>query len=110
MIACLSPSDNYKDENISTLTYATKASYIHNEPTRNDDPKVKLIMELKAKIQSLQNELKAANDHIAFLTQMGGGAAGAPGSENYKQFGVPTLPKTVESSKMPTTLNTIQPP
>ena len=47
MIACLSPSDAYREENISTLAYATKASYIHNEPTRNDDPKVKLIMELK---------------------------------------------------------------
>ena len=28
MIACLSPSDAYADENVSTLNYATKASHI----------------------------------------------------------------------------------
>lgn len=32
MIACLSPSDYYVDENISTLNYATKASFIANIP------------------------------------------------------------------------------
>jgi len=40
MIACMSPSDAYVDENISTLTYATKASYIANDPKWNDDPKI----------------------------------------------------------------------
>jgi len=30
MIACLSPSDLYAEENISTLNYATKASFIQN--------------------------------------------------------------------------------
>lgn len=40
MIACMCPSDAYIDENISTLTYATKASYIANDPKRNDDPKM----------------------------------------------------------------------
>ena len=40
MIACVCPADNYSDENISTLTYATKASYIANDPKRNDDPKM----------------------------------------------------------------------
>lgn len=62
MIACMCPSDLYIDENISTLTYATKASYIANDPKRNDDPKVQLISELKAKIGKLETELKAAND------------------------------------------------
>lgn len=38
MIACLSPNDLFLDENISTLTYATKASKIKNEPTINRDP------------------------------------------------------------------------
>lgn len=47
MIACLSPSDLYLEENISTLNYATKASYISNEPIKNEDPKIKLINELK---------------------------------------------------------------
>ena len=41
MIACLPPSDNFIDENITTLTYATKAMYISNDPKRNDDPQIK---------------------------------------------------------------------
>ena len=41
MIACLPPSDHFIDENITTLTYATKAMYISNDPKRNDDPKIK---------------------------------------------------------------------
>ncbi len=57
MIACLSPSDLFVEENISTLTYATKASFISNEPIKNEDPKMKLINELKSKVVSLQREL-----------------------------------------------------
>jgi len=53
MIACLSPSDFYVEENISTLNYATKASHISNEPIKNEDPKVKMINELKAKVKGL---------------------------------------------------------
>jgi hypothetical protein len=58
---------------VSTLNYATKASYIANDPIRNDDPKIKMIQELKAKIDALQRELKAANDHISLLTQLTNG-------------------------------------
>ena len=43
MVACLAPSDAYVEENLSTLNYAMKASFIANEPTQNLDPKVKLI-------------------------------------------------------------------
>ncbi len=57
MIACLSPSDAFVEENLSTLAYATKASYISNEPIKNEDPKMKLINELKTKVVSLQREL-----------------------------------------------------
>lgn len=53
MIACLSPSDMFVEENLSTLTYATKASYISNEPTKNEDPKMKMINELKTKVMAL---------------------------------------------------------
>lgn len=41
MIACLSPSNNYIEENISTLNYATKASFISNIPQKNEDPKMR---------------------------------------------------------------------
>lgn len=64
MIACLSPSDAYSEENLSTLTYATKASFISNEPVKNEDPKMKLIHELKVKVGTLQRELSQANNHI----------------------------------------------
>jgi hypothetical protein len=57
MIACLSPSDAYVEENLSTLAYATKASFISNEPVKNEDPKMKMINELKQKVASLQREL-----------------------------------------------------
>ena len=43
MIACINPNDAFMDENISTLTYATKATYITNQPVINDDPRTKII-------------------------------------------------------------------
>jgi hypothetical protein len=64
MVACLAPSDAYVEENLSTLNYAMKASFIANEPTQNLDPKVKLIAELREKVQSLTKELAAAHNHI----------------------------------------------
>ena len=72
MIACLSPSDAFVEENLSTLAYATKASFISNEPTKNEDPKMQLINELKTKVQSLQRELAHANNHIEFLSGLTG--------------------------------------
>jgi hypothetical protein len=36
----VSPSDKMIEENISTLNYAKKASYIANEPKKNLDPKI----------------------------------------------------------------------
>jgi len=44
------PSDNFIDENITTLTYATKASYISNEPKWNDDPRLKKMRQLRERI------------------------------------------------------------
>jgi len=48
MIACLNPCDAYIEENLSTLQYASRASHIHNKPIKNDDPKSRLIEELKS--------------------------------------------------------------
>jgi len=47
MISALSPSDTFLEENISTLNYSTKAAYIANKPIKNQDPKIRLISELK---------------------------------------------------------------
>ena len=79
MIACIAPSDRFFEENVSTLNYATRASYIANAPTKNIDPKIREIQELKKKNKSLQLELYNANQHIEFLTSMT--------SEELKQFG-----------------------
>jgi kinesin family protein 4/21/27 len=61
MIACLNPCDLHMDENLSTLTYASKASYISNKPIRNDDPKLRQIEELKQQVKVLTEELFQAN-------------------------------------------------
>ena len=64
MIACLSPSNMFIEENISTLNYATKASFISNIPMKNEDPKMKLVNELKDKVLRLEKELSSANNYI----------------------------------------------
>ena len=70
MIACLSPSDAYLEENISTLNYASRAAEIMNEPMKNEDPAQKIIDEQKRIIKELQNELQTANDHIIWITNL----------------------------------------
>lgn len=47
MIACLNPCDSQIEENISTLQYASQASYISNKPVINLDPKARAIEILK---------------------------------------------------------------
>ena len=78
MIACLTPNDAFLDENISTLTYATRASYITNCPVRNDDPKVKTINQLKKQLRDVTGELEKANQHIEFLSSLGQKAEKGP--------------------------------
>lgn len=77
MVACLSPSDQFAEENLSTLNYATKASFIQNQPNQNVDPKLRLIAELKEKVRSLQKELEGAHEHIQMLTELTEGKAPA---------------------------------
>ena len=55
---------------MSTLTYATKASYITNQPTVNDDPQTKVVNELKRQVRGLTEELSKANQHIEMITSM----------------------------------------
>lgn len=67
---------------MSTLTYATKASYITNQPTVNDDPRNKTINELKRQVKGLTEELTRANQHIEMLS----GMQGHPGSERSEEM------------------------
>ena len=72
MIACLHPSDRYFEENQSTLTYASKAAQIANTPVKNDDPKTKIIEELKVQNKQLTQELMRANYYIQMTNQGSG--------------------------------------
>ena len=47
MIACLTPSDRYIDENLSTLNYASKAKVMKNQPKVNEDAKGTKISDLR---------------------------------------------------------------
>ncbi|GLD99647.1 hypothetical protein PINS_up008373 [Pythium insidiosum] len=64
MVACLSPSDAFVDENLSTLVYASKAQAIANHPTKNEDPKTLLIQELRREVESLRTQLAQAHEVI----------------------------------------------
>jgi kinesin family protein 4/21/27 len=60
------------EENISTIQYASRANHIHNKPTKNDDPKQKMIDELKKQLANCKEELLQANQTIEFLTKITG--------------------------------------
>ena len=56
MIACTSPSENYLEETLSTLKYATRARSIENKPVLRVDPKEQLIYNLKREAKLLRIE------------------------------------------------------
>lgn len=72
MLACLNPCDAQMDENLSTLSYASKASFISNKPIKNEDPKNQQIADLKRQIKILTEELANANETINFLSSLTG--------------------------------------
>lgn len=45
MVAALSPADYNYDETLSTLRYASRAKFIQNKPTINEDPKDTMLRE-----------------------------------------------------------------
>ena len=64
MIAWVAPSDTFFDENLSTLSYATKTGQISNEPVKNFDPKSKAMKDLQSELSSLRTELTDAYKQI----------------------------------------------
>jgi kinesin family member 12 len=70
MIACISPSEAYADETISTLNYATRTMNIKNKPVVQVDAKEQVIFNLKREIQLLQLENQYLKGQIM---QMNGG-------------------------------------
>jgi hypothetical protein len=59
MIACLAPVDTFYEENLSTLEYARQAGRITNQVTMNEDPRTRLIRELRAEVAFLREQLAA---------------------------------------------------
>jgi hypothetical protein len=62
MVACLSPSDAYLDENLSTLSYASRAQSIKNKPVKNQDPTTRAIHRLKEQMSLLKRQLVEAQN------------------------------------------------
>jgi hypothetical protein len=60
MIACVSPSQVYGEETISTLNYATRTMNIKNKPVVQMDAKEQIIYNLKREIYLLKLE----NDYL----------------------------------------------
>jgi len=70
MIACISPSNQYAEETLSTLSYASRAMNIKNKPVVQMDPKEMIIFNLKREIQFLRIE----NDYLRQVaTDLNGG-------------------------------------
>ncbi len=92
------------DENLSTLSYASKASFISNKPVKNEDPKTQQISDLKRQVKILTEELANANETINFLSSLTGqnpaminknlgrvgGVSTAPGSRSGANRRTPT--------------------
>ena len=62
MIAAISPADYNYSESLSTLSYANRVLSIKTTATVNEDPKVKLIKDLKAQVAVLQRQAASGLD------------------------------------------------
>jgi hypothetical protein len=70
MIACVSPSEAYAEETISTLNYATRTMNIKNKPILQMDAKEQIIFNLKREIQLLRMENSYLKEQV---TRLNGG-------------------------------------
>ena len=67
MIACISPSDAYFDETMSTLNYATRTMNIKNKPVIQMDEKEQIIFNLRREIQLLRMENEYLKEKLYFF-------------------------------------------
>lgn len=70
MIACVSPSDIYIDETMSTLNYATRTMNIKNKPVLQMDAKEQIIFNLRREIQLLRMENEYLKEKLYIRTQL----------------------------------------
>ena len=71
MMACLAPCDAFREENASTLQYASRTSMISNQVHKNLDPRQTVIQEQKVKIYEVEKELRNASQHIQTMNLLG---------------------------------------
>lgn len=64
MIACVSPSDVYFEETMSTLNYAARTMNIKNKPVIQMDEKEQIIFNLRREIQLLKMENEYLKDKL----------------------------------------------
>ncbi|GFR44637.1 hypothetical protein Agub_g5926, partial [Astrephomene gubernaculifera] len=83
MLACLAPADRWLEENASTLEYAARARRIRNKVTVNEDPRSRLIRELRAEVAFLRRQLQV---------QAGGAAEAGAGGAGLHFPSLPQLP------------------
>ena len=67
MIACVSPSEVYVEETVSTLNYATRTMSIKNKPVVQMDAKEQVRFNLKREIQLLRLENRFLKKELAQL-------------------------------------------
>ncbi len=67
MIACVSPSDAYYEETMSTLNYATRTMNIKNKPVIQMDEKEQIIFNLRREIQLLRMENEYLKEKLYFV-------------------------------------------
>ncbi|CAH1787951.1 unnamed protein product [Owenia fusiformis] len=73
MIATISPSNTHMEESLSTLRYAKQARTIVNQVHVNEDPKARIIRELRAEIDKLRGMTGTVGDddlHMASLAEI----------------------------------------
>ena len=77
MIACLNPCDEYFEENLSSLEYASRAKQITNHIIVNEDPKTRMIRELQEQVAFLKAQLVADGKGM-YTVQLSPPPGGAP--------------------------------
>jgi hypothetical protein len=70
MIAVASPADYNYDESLSTLRYASRAKFIQNRPTINEDPKDALLRQYLEEINRLRKALDGQEVEVKYVEKI----------------------------------------
>ena len=58
MVATISQNAANYEETLSTLIYASRARFIQNKPTLNEDPKDALLRQMQEELENLKKALQ----------------------------------------------------